>query len=100
MQISYLNQHFSQLFASSMSMNFFEILTASAKPQNDSGISLRGHSPWQSLVATPSPVRGLRSGISMITAERRQHIQSHLLQNRKDHQHSYLLWCYFPMCSY
>ncbi len=29
------------LFVSSMSMNFFEILTASAKPQNDSGMSLR-----------------------------------------------------------
>jgi len=41
MQISHLSQHISQLFVSSMSMNFFEILTASAKPQNDSGMSLR-----------------------------------------------------------
>ena len=29
------------LFVSSMSMNFFEILTASAKPQNDSEMSLQ-----------------------------------------------------------
>ena len=40
------------LFVSSMSMNFFKILTASAKPQNDSKVSLQVHA----VIAKARPV--------------------------------------------